>query len=221
MTLSSEKRCPRCGEVKSINEFDKNRANSGGLASWCKSCKHKENVERRRQNRSKYREMDKKYHYQWIDKYPHRNWAIRSINRHREKFIVEIDLNWLEKKAKETSVCPLCGVDLYYGRGKGHDRTNTPTLDRLDNGNIITESNTAIICYKCNATKGNRSVVEFMAYCKAVIPKLEALMPYGNAPREKKSRGRVTERSKDGRLKKRSTSGLEGGDENPISNDLQ
>jgi hypothetical protein len=46
-------------------------------------------------------------------------------------------------------------------------------------------------------------------------------MPYGNAPREKKSRGRVTERSKDGRLKKRSTSGLEGGDENPISNDLQ
>jgi len=38
-------------------------------------------------------------------------------------------------------------------------------------------------------------------------------MPYGNAPREKKSRGRVTERSEDGRLKKRSTSDLEGEDD--------
>jgi len=35
-------------------------------------------------------------------------------------------------------------------------------------------------------------------------------MPYSSAPREKKHRGIVTERSEDGRLKKRSTSGLEG-----------
>lgn len=189
------KRCPRCGETKPISEFDKNRANSSGISSWCKTCKYEENRDRKKNNRTKYREIDKAHHYKWVDAHPHRNWATRSINRHKEQFVVEIDLDWLEKKAIETEVCPFCGVDLYYGRGKGYDRTNTPTLERLDNGNIITEQNAIIICYKCNATKSNRTIEEFIAYCKKVIPVLERIqssgMPYGSSPREKSHRGRT------------------------------
>jgi len=33
-----EKRCSRCGEVKSITEFHKQIASPDGLAGWCKAC---------------------------------------------------------------------------------------------------------------------------------------------------------------------------------------
>ena len=34
----TEKRCPRCGETKSLAEFGKNRSNTSGLAAYCRPC---------------------------------------------------------------------------------------------------------------------------------------------------------------------------------------
>ena len=34
----AEKRCSKCGEVKPVSEFGKNRSAKEGLQSWCKVC---------------------------------------------------------------------------------------------------------------------------------------------------------------------------------------
>jgi hypothetical protein len=53
------KRCSKCGEVKARSEFAKNRANTSGLSSWCKSCiaeqGHKHRAEHPEWYREKYR----------------------------------------------------------------------------------------------------------------------------------------------------------------------
>lgn len=43
------KRCPRCGEDKPLDQFNKSHKRSGGLASWCKTC----TVDARRESRAK------------------------------------------------------------------------------------------------------------------------------------------------------------------------
>lgn len=47
----------------------------------------------------------------------------------------------------------------------------SPTLDRLDNEQIIRSDNILILCYQCNATKRDRTLKEFLDYCRAVSVK--------------------------------------------------
>jgi len=44
----------------------------------------------------------------------------------------------------------------------------SPTLDRLDNEGVIRNDNILILCYQCNATKRDRTLKEFLDYCRAV-----------------------------------------------------
>ena len=47
----------------------------------------------------------------------------------------------------------------------------SPTLDRLDNENVIRSDNVLVLCYQCNATKRDRTLSEFFDYCNAVVTK--------------------------------------------------
>jgi len=47
----------------------------------------------------------------------------------------------------------------------------SPTLDRLDNENVIKRDNVLILCYQCNATKRDRTLREFLDYCRAITAK--------------------------------------------------
>ena len=42
------KKCSKCNCLKKLSEFYKQKQNSDGLYSWCKSCTNKRNVENRR-----------------------------------------------------------------------------------------------------------------------------------------------------------------------------
>jgi len=86
------KRCPKCGETKSINEFHKKRAYKDGHKYWCKSCNIKEvkkyyvnhceeiknkQKEYYKNNKEKIREYNKEwyknnleYHSQWREDNP-------------------------------------------------------------------------------------------------------------------------------------------------------
>jgi hypothetical protein len=37
-TCATAKRCPKCGEVKPLTEFNRNRTTRDGLTHWCKEC---------------------------------------------------------------------------------------------------------------------------------------------------------------------------------------
>lgn len=50
------KRCPRCGEVKIVSEFDKNKARHDGLASICKICKTEDRKNYIKKNPTKYKQ---------------------------------------------------------------------------------------------------------------------------------------------------------------------
>jgi len=54
---------------------------------------------------------------------------------------------------------------------KGHMHNKSPTLDRLDNEKVIRRDNVLILCYQCNATKRDRTLNEFLDYCRAITAK--------------------------------------------------
>ena len=61
---------------------------------------------------------------------------------------------------------------------KGHMHNNSPTLDRLDNEKVIRNDNVLILCYKCNATKRDRTLKEFLDYCRAVATRFHSHLEY-------------------------------------------
>jgi hypothetical protein len=54
---------------------------------------------------------------------------------------------------------------LQYGHGR---KDNSPALDRKSNQKILNIDNVQILSDKCNATKHNRTMKEFIEYCKIV-----------------------------------------------------
>ena len=45
--LVKKKKCPKCGEVKSLADFTKDRKRKNGVGGWCKKCFNKDTTRRR------------------------------------------------------------------------------------------------------------------------------------------------------------------------------
>ncbi len=81
--------------------------------------------------------------------------------------------------ASATEMCYICDMQLNWELGnKGKIKSNSPTLDRLDNEKVIRKDNVVILCYRCNATKCDRSMGEFLLYCYSVVAKLHSHFEY-------------------------------------------
>ncbi|MBC8522211.1 MAG: hypothetical protein H8D26_09560 [Methanomicrobia archaeon] len=158
------KKCYRCKEVKDIAEFNRNRARSDGLGTLCKSCSNEVEKERRKKYPERYRKRDKRFR----EERPFYIWAQASLRKHREKGIkIEMNIKELEEMVINIDRCPLCGCKLKRSNGKGPER-NSPTLDRVNNESEVRKDNIMIICHQCNKTKGERTLKEFIDYCKHI-----------------------------------------------------
>jgi len=121
---------------------------------------HKE--ERRKQNRK------------YVENHPHLKWAGDTIGNHKARgHLIVISANELEKIAKQMVYCPICDCKLKWGPGKLSN--SSPTLDRKSNENIIDKNSIWIICKRCNSSKQDRTIEEFIEYCKMVADKLRKL----------------------------------------------
>jgi hypothetical protein len=101
-----------------------------------------------------------------------RCWATDTISNHRSRGIkVEVTIPFLKELAGNTPNCMLCGIEFHWFNRNGKIAPDSPTLDRVDNEKIITESNIMIICRKCNTTKQDRTFNEFVEYCRMIITK--------------------------------------------------
>ena len=90
----------------------------------------------------------------------------------RRGYKIELTYAELCEVALKTDSCFICGTMLDWQLGsKGHMNGRSPTLDRLDNEEVIRRDNILILCYKCNATKRDRTLKEFLDYCNAVVTK--------------------------------------------------
>ena len=147
------KRCSRCGIAKSLGEFAKRKGSRDGTTGYCIECKNK----RGREYARTHREIIAGSHRRWKAKHYRNYWAIKTIHNHKKDgYEVSLSSHDLTELAKKTDYCFFCGRALDWSANKGRLNDSSPTLERLENGKTITPNNTAILCYSCNRTKGNR-----------------------------------------------------------------
>jgi len=152
----THKRCTKCGEfLEKDKYFSKDKRKRDGFRTSCNEC-----------NKKKRRE--------WRINNKFLSWSYGVIYNHIARgFRVIITPKELEKIAEEMDTCHVCDISLDYTRGKGVgvNRDHTPTLDRMNNGQRITIDNINILCHRCNRTKTDRTMKEFIKYCKMVADK--------------------------------------------------
>ena len=168
---SKLKKCLACGLDKPLKDFGIDRRRSDGHNQRCKTCNRElmRNYIKRDPERVKLRQKE------WKLNNPIRAWASSCIAHHKERYKVKFDSAWLTELAKTVNRCPICGTPLYYDRYNGYSKKNTPSLDRITNFDVLTKDNVMIICYNCNRAKSDRTLIEFVEYCKTVVDRYEYL----------------------------------------------
>jgi len=131
--------------------------------------KKREGCKERRANRTEEEiEEDRVKELERINKNPERRWTTDTLRSHRRRgYAVLATVDEIYKKALATKKCRYCGVGLKFIHGLGF-RIDAPSLDRINNGKVITKDNSQIICKCCNALKGARTHKEFIDYCGKV-----------------------------------------------------
>lgn len=125
----------------------------------------------------KYREYHKKYYKkhpevkekskEYREKNAYHFWANRTLKSHKSKGIqVNLTIDELEEKAKNSKFCPICGRELRFGGGISDEYS--ATLDRINNENEIKKDNCVILCHRCNTSKYKMNLKEFIEYCEYV-----------------------------------------------------
>ena len=71
------------------------------------------------------------------------------------------DEKWLNVKN-----CQLCGQELDWSANKKYMHDNSPSIDRINNDNVITIDNIQLICVRCNTMKSHYTMNNFLMKCK-------------------------------------------------------
>ena len=119
--------------------------------------------------RYKHPEQYKQQKIRYRLKHRRGSWARATLSRHRHKgYITEITSSELTEIARRTEHCYYCGCEFDWDPKHGKCLPNSPSMDRIDNDQIIRKTNIRIICHSCNTTKLDRTHEEFVEYCKTV-----------------------------------------------------
>ena len=140
----------------------------------CKNCaneKSKLYPERlkkyRERNSENVKESSRKYKRRLKETNPQLLFARNSYNSHKKRgHIVNLTVDEICEIAKKVTNCPFCGIELNYRNYT--TLSDTPSLDRIDNEKELNRENVMIICHKCNITKSNRTLKEFVEYCRKI-----------------------------------------------------
>lgn len=170
--LNKSKRCPCCGESKSLLEFNKNRRNKRGLQGYCKLCqsaatrkwqsanKDKHNAAAKRyyygETGRKYRELHreelKAYHEEWRKQKPTKYTEYKRVRRARKANNSDVHFSQEEFVA-------LC--DIYNNKCLGcgsTDRLEADHVVSLKSGGPDGIDNIQPLCRICNAKKGTLTI---------------------------------------------------------------
>ena len=161
--------CNTCKRELPVSDF---YSPPSGTRYNCKRCEYEYSVAYRNSHPGFQKERDREY----LRRNPRRRWATACLAGHRRRgYEIQISFEELCQIASRTDFCFLCGAPLDWGLGnKGHMHNKSPTLDRLDNEGVIRSDNILILCYQCNATKRDRTLKEFLDYCRAITNKFHS-----------------------------------------------
>ena len=157
MTTLLEKRCSKCGIVKSIDHFTKRRARKNGLgrSSACKQC----NAIIKKQ-------------YQVMNPVMYQtNAMINNARQRAQTKNLQFDIDHDYIRSIVPVVCPIFGIPLEWSGRRGNKSLplpNSPSLDRIDPTKGYTKDNVWIISYRANTIKSNASHEELKLVTEAV-----------------------------------------------------
>jgi hypothetical protein len=184
------KKCSKCGEVKSVKEFDKGKRSKDGLRSQCKSCRkqyHAQHKEEKKQYRKQYYEQhkeevkqkNKQYYEQHKEEAKQKNKQYKE--RHKEEIEqickttrsrymtlqssakrrnIEINLSFEDFVSISSQPCVYCG-EVCLDTVGCH-------LDRWMNSKGYMIDNVVSCCGKCNMAKNIMDGPEFLEWIDKV-----------------------------------------------------
>lgn len=171
--MPSPRVCDRCKKELPIPDF---YAPASGIRYSCK----KRELTYSRNYQKAHPELRRRYDKEYARKNSKRRWALACLAGHRRRgFTIEMTSEELFQMASKTDVCFICGCRLDWQLGNnGKMNRCSPTLDRLDNESVIRRNSVAILCCRCNATKRERTMREFLEYCNSVVVRFHSHFEY-------------------------------------------
>lgn len=126
----------------------------------------------------RYRESNREKLYEyaraWSRRNPKLRWCSHTMSSHKKSgYIVLFQIEELINKIENLTHCKICGTELNWEANKKVVRNSSPSLDRIENEKELTIDGVQVICYKCNATKRDRSMKELYEYCKMFCNKFK------------------------------------------------
>jgi len=106
------KECPKCGEIKSFDEFNKDKTRKNMIASWCRDCNTKSNKIFREANKERYSyNANKRVRKQRdiIDEYKIEKGCIKCGYN---KIASVLEFHHIDKETKEYSIGSIVGNNL-------------------------------------------------------------------------------------------------------------
>lgn len=170
--MSTLRVCNRCKRELPISAF---YLPASGIRHRCKKCE----IEYSKQYNRAHPEFRRRIDIERARKNPRRRWATACLSGHKRRGIsVEMTSEELYQLALKTDSCFICERRLDWQLGNKGKMKSSPTLDRLNNESVIRTDNIAILCYRCNTTKQDRTLREFLEYCDAVATRFYSHFEY-------------------------------------------
>jgi hypothetical protein len=92
------------------------------------------------------------------------------VRAKRKNIVCDLTLNDLCEIFPKDRVCPVLGINLYWGNSGKGNRNNSPSLDKIDPNGGYTKDNVCIISWRANMLKSDATFEEIEAiyfYMKA------------------------------------------------------
>lgn len=145
--------CTKCGQLKPLSAFYKDKSHSDGYKSWCKECYAKSDKERYEKNKEDYGILQRAQHI--------RNGMIS----HARKRGVKFDSEWFTTEKlfqiiKHRNYCECCGKRLKKTVNSDRVHPDSVTFDRFDSNKGYTPDNVRVICWRCNHIKNDATADE-------------------------------------------------------------
>jgi hypothetical protein len=156
--------CTKCGTLKLLTEFHKDKSTRNGFRKWCKKCAvpasiayHNRNKEHVNRRNNTYKIAHPERYLVWVARY-------RAKKKNMEFSITEHDI-------VIPNECPILGIPMFVGK---RNNPNSPSIDRLDNSKGYVVGNVCVISSRANALKSDATIAELQRLAKWTVSQ------YGN-----------------------------------------
>lgn len=156
--------CKTCNEDKPASAFSKQKTKRSGLFAECKVCNRARNQNWIDDNRERFQHLNRNAVNAMRRRDPITNMLALARARRRRSG-VEFSLTAADLTIPE--FCPVLGIKLTYGLGKGEShslavRDSRASLDRIDNKRVYVPGNVAVVSYRANRIKSDADVSELL-----------------------------------------------------------